>query len=593
MNKFKLLLTFMLIGIVGVNAQTVPGGTFEHTVCGTDKSDALDLKNVVGAQLDAAGGTWEQFDSDEDIGDYNMGDGVPVSNVFSLSGRPAGKYYFVYFATTNACLQEGSKVKVVVTIVEEAKDITHTISLCGDADKEVTLNDFIDPAITTPDFNDLTGLPSGTNLSGTGATTKVTIPKDYKGIFTVNYKNNISPCDIGATLTVVVNNDVSTFELNNNSIVYCSESLPGTINLSQIAGASVPGGTWSVKSAAGATLSQGVLVSWATQPNDGNYTFEYKFDDDCDDSNELASKTFTITITNDITSNGLTNGGTDQICKSDNPALAYNLLVDGLGLNIPVNTGKWEVTNDDAPAGHNLDLTNGLFEVKDAPAGTYELTYTIGSAATHICATAGQSATLTLTVGDVSNGVFNDGRIQLCVDDVENNSSGKLNLNDYIAGADGFTWRHMDSEQGTEVTDGEVAYSALASLGIGTHRYNFAYSSDGCDGQTGVGSLYVVITDELDMEANTTIQYCRPDMPGELNLNQLLGIAVAGNWTYDSTDNAGSTPTPTISSGITFKENPTVTGDQAYVLTFTPTNSGNCGAKTVKLTIEVKENEFD
>ncbi|MCG8580963.1 MAG: hypothetical protein MI866_13660, partial [Bacteroidales bacterium] len=338
------------------------------------------------------------------------------------------------------------------------------------------------------------------------------------------------------------------------------------------------------------------------------YVFTYTYTD-CAVLPGTNTQEFSIIVTDDISSNFPSTDVEKDICKDDAPTREYDLLIDGLGLNIPLNTGRWDIAPDDQPAGMDVDPSSGRINVKDLKAGPYTFTFTSSSSATGVCFDPNnpQSATLVLNIGDIGSGA-NDGRIQLCIDEIRNNPSTAFDLNHYVATDLDLVWHEVDgsSEIGTSVNhggltggNGVTTYAYFDALGVGTHKLNFLYESTGCSGN-GEGSLYVTVTDELDVN-NATVQYCRPDMPTDLNLSQLLGVSsVNANWALTSIEDKDGnavtrgTVTDYTDGDPTFSENGTYTDEYTYVFTYTPGAVNACGFDSpVTLTIKVKQDSFD
>lgn len=402
-----------------------------------------------------------------------------------------------------------------------------------------------------------------------------------------------------APYVITVTRGVDGFELVNNAATYCVATMPNNINLTNLAGASVSTGVWTLATkpttAVDPTVTTaGQVIFSDTPPVMGIYTFSYTYKD-CVTPPADVVKTFTITITDDLVPNFDDKSG--DICKSTDPTRVYNLLTEGFGINIPNNSGTWTV--DKQPDGNTgLDISNGLFAIANARTGLYEFTYKISSAATDLCGLNDVSKKLSLTVGDVGGASVSDGRVQLCIDNVES-ATGNFTLTDFVAGLDKVTGVTWTGPTGTTITSGALPYSELKTLGVGVHMFEFTYNSAGCDdSDVGTGHLFVDITGELNMN-DVNISYCRPDMPAALNLNQVIGVNVPGSWAFVGTAPTTAsladlaTGTPVTGNKIVFKETAGTSGDKTYTIKFTPGSPANCGAVPVTVTLKVSDNNYN
>ena len=340
------------------------------------------------------------------------------------------------------------------------------------------------------------------------------------------------------------------------------------------------------------TVTGNVATFTGTEPPvAGAYTFTYSWEGTS--CYAAGSSDLVITIVED----GLTlpDAPTDEICKSDDPNRIYDLTLEGLGLALPSSTGKWVKMPDSEPESQNIeiDITDGLFELELARAGTYKYKYIVSDVA-DVCGLTGETI-LTLTIGDVGGGSMEDGRLQLCAADLEN-KTGNLKLSDFLLSVPAeATWTGPNGT--TMIGDNldEVAYSELDALGVGTYKFTFNYGSVGCSG-TGEGFLVVSITNNMSIADEVTLNFCRPDMPDAISLFQVIGADLKGTGTW-----AKETSTPDDSFTITedgvFTETATevLPGPKTYVMKYTASSStpSNCDVPTtIIVTIKIDDDSF-
>ncbi len=608
-----LFIATLLLGGVSVKAQNIAGKEFTEVVCYTNSNTTLDLGKIpaLASDLNLGAGEWHAVKNtmttggganglDDYTGVTDANFIAKVSNVFNLVGKPVGVYAFVFTATNSSCLGYGEKVLVKVVIKEVAIDKSHTLNLCPGATFTFTPQKVISSMLTDVVF-DATGvvLSPPAALSGTAPNQTILIPDGYEGVFELNYKSNdAANCNNSAVLTVTVKQGVDGFGLLNNTALYCSASIPDVINLTTLAGASANDGKWSLQTTpaqTGVAVTADGDVTFTTDPVEAkDYIFEYTYKN-CEATSTDVKETFTLTVSDDLSSSFTDTN--KSICKSDNPNRIYDLMVDGFGLNVPSNSGTWTVKQE--PAGNvGLDITNGQLAIKDIRIGEYIFNFSFSNAATELCNLAGMSKDLTLTVGDLSGSAVADGRTKLCVDQVSS-ASGNFTLTDFVVGLDGVNDVDWVGPTGTTITNGAVPYSELKALGVGVHLFNFSYTSAGCSSGTATGNLYIEITSDLNM-SDVTINYCRPDMPTSIVLNEIISTSIPGTWAF-----VGSVTTATLSdlgtalpatgNNSIFTENPTVTGEKTYQVKFTPSVTGdtNCNAKEVTVTINIRDNSFN
>lgn len=608
----------LILGMSGAYAQgstEVAGGDFSLTVCDNNSNNAFDLGlDVVGSDLNTAGGTWhwvtEMTTSNLDgyTGESDARFLGIVDGVFATVGKAAGTYTFIYTATNNECLQPvGTKVIARIIIAETAKDVAHTRFLCAGEEGEVKLRDIISAALIDDAKFDVSnaynmgefanGLPE---LSGTSPDEVVKIPSDWVGTMILHYYNDVACSDM-ATITITVDRNPGDFTFNRSEVIYCASEIPEALSLGYLSGTSAQNangvGTWTVKSTtSGATVTTAGNVQFTddftTIGLPKSYIFVYTYDAGCD-GNSDDTQEFTITVTDNLDT--LTDD-TDNICKDDNPTRVYDLMKDGLGLGIENNAGTWTIEGQ--PDGNvGLDVSDGLFRIKDAKIGEYKFLFKPSSAA-DVCGLDGTSL-LTIALGDVSGAAVSDGRLKLCIDHVTSaTATGNLKLSDYISGI-GKVQDVQWSAPGTVVTTGtdndEVAIkgtTGIESLGVGTHKFTFSYTSAGCDASTqqGEGYLYITVTSYVNM-GDVELDYCRPDLPdGGINLYQALGVYMPGTWSIDATAAVNDAVADNLSEAV-FTEGD-VSGEKTYVFKFTPTE-GYCELTPVTVTIIVRDESYN
>lgn len=581
----KYLMSFLLLfGAMGwANAQENP-----KYVCDVNANTAIDLGlDVIGDVLTRDGGYWDLVDP----GNSNAVLAHDVSNIFVLTGQASGTYHFIYTATNNVCLSQGQTKTAVVTILETPKDFSHIVYTCTGETPILDLATII-PA----------NLPSATfaNASGgtlTGSTLNI---GNYEGTITVNYSVEHGVpgdvCEGPATITIEVIRDNATPGLTANSVTYCKEKAPLSINLANVGGMTAYEDTgWSLSASSTATdasINGNILTfTGAEPPVAGVYTVTYSWNGTS--CYPAGSSDLTISIVND----GLTlpSAPADEICKSDNPNRVYNLTLEGLGLSLPASTGKWVKMADSEPDNQNIeiDITDGLFEVGLARAGVYKYKYIV-SGVSDVCGLAGETI-LTLTVGDVGGGSMEDGRLQLCAADLES-KSGNLILSDFLLSVPvGATWTGPSGTTMTGDNLDEVAYSELEALGVGTYKFTFSYNSVGCSG-TGEGFLVVSITNSMSIADEITLNFCRPDMPDAISMFQVIGADLKGTGTW-AKEVSSPDDTFTITADGVFTETgaEALPGPKTYVMKYTASSSApsNCDVPaTITVTISIDDDSF-
>lgn len=613
MTWIKSIICFVLLlgSAAGANAQvtshTPPYDTSNcdgvRYFCEDNANRAIDLgMDVVGIVLNLEGGDWYEVDK--------AGNSLGMtSNLFLLTGKPVGEYYFKYVATNNVCLPTGESKIACVVIVEAPKDFSHEVFSCVGETPSLDLSKIVSPTL------DVTGYAlDGTYPTGVSITGSSISMDSYEGTIYVTYSvndptdldgtGNDATCATSATITLEVKRGEEP-KFVAGSVTYCPETAPNKINLAQLAGITAyENAEWTIKSDPSSStapfnnvsLNGSVATFGSTPPALGNYVFTYAWkgytpaEESCYPED---SQDFTVIITDQTIT--LPTDPFDNICKALNPNRIYNLTKEGLGLILPESAGKWIPTPADSlptgateayPAGYAVDVVDGQFEVANAKVGVYYYTF-IASEVASYCGLSGNT-TLKLTVGDNSSSAF-DGRVQLCMGDLET-ATGNLTLSEFVMGMpEGATWSAPTGATIVGTNLDEVAYADLNTLGVGTYEFGFTYNSAGCT-ENGAGSLYVTVTNNLAISDNIVLSFCRPDMPAEINLKQVIGADLTGVWTVA----VDITPATLSTDGI-FKENATVgDGAKEYVLTFTPDGSSTCitADDVITVTIKVDDDKF-
>lgn len=557
----KLIISCLLfLGIaLGASAQSNP-----KYICDTNAFGTVDLGlDVIGQVLTRADGQWDQVNPDNNS-EVLASD---VDNIVVLAGKPAGVYEFIYTAINNECMEAGTTVKATVVILETAKDLYHVVYSCPNETPTLDLMKVVSPGLENPSF---IATSAGEIIDNTLAM------GNYEGTIEVLYNaGNTNGCNDNATITIEVKRDGSEPELTNSVVTYCQSSVPDAVNLANLSGISADSGTWTVKSGDASVVDGEATFNTLS----GSYVFTYVWES----STCYAEGNVDLTII--ISASGLTlpSSSADAICKTENPNRIYNLALDGLGLALPISAGKWVEVAKPTSQAIEIDVADGLFEVASARAGDYTYKYVVYEVA-DVCGLTGNT-TFTLTVGDVSSNGY-DGRVQLCALDLET-ASGNFKLSDYVMDMPtAATWNGIT---GADIVNGdEVAYSELYVLGVGTYKFTYDYISTGCT-KTGTGTLYITITNKLDISSNISLSFCRPDMPSSINLKQVIGADIVGIW-----DGSTSTDTSfTLNNGI-FTETASIGGGaKTYTIVFTPEGSSSCDLpNTITVNITVNDDSF-
>ncbi len=590
----KYLMSFLLLfGAMGwANAQENP-----KYVCDVNTNTTVNLSvDVVGDMLTREGGYWDQVTpGTTDVIAHD------VSNIFVLNGLAPGTYEFIYTPTNNVCLPIGQTKTATVVILQTPKDFSHVVYSCVGETPTLDLSGII-----------TAGLPAGVTYTVTMPTTGVTLNADGKTLelgdytgtaivsYAVDYTGEGAPADVcnnEATITIEVIRDNDAPELKVASILYCKETAPLSVNLSNLGGMTAyDNAGWELSSSSVATdvtVSGNVATFTGTEPPiAGVYTFTYSWDGTTTGCYTAGSADLVITIVDE----GLTlpAAPTDEICKSDDPNRVYDLTLEGLGLAVPPSTGKWVKMANSEPENQNIeiDITDGLFEVALARAGTYTYKYIVSDVA-DVCGLTGET-TLTLTVGDVGGSSMEDGRVQLCAADLES-KTGNLKLSDFLLSVpSGASWTYPAGTTPAGTNNDEVAYSELDALGVGTYKFTFNYTSDGCGSSKGEGYLYVTITNNVDIADAIELNFCRPDMPDAINLFQVIGADLKGTGTWAKHASSPDDSFTISADGIFTETAANGDGEKSYQMTFTAGASpSECDVPdTITVTINIDDDSF-
>lgn len=598
MNKKKNWISFLFSALVllgsamGAHAQTTSPNN-PKIVCDVNQNTLIDLgTDVLGQLLTLEGGDWYQISSGTAPTGAPTSDMVKVSNVQATASWLPGEYYFAYYATSNACMTENTWSDVaVIRILKTATDFSHAVYACDGDDVSLDLNNILPAGLVGVEY--VSTSVSSISISGSS----LGIGTSYSGLVTVVYKANVGSgaCESEAEILIDVMRDgLVEPSFMNDMLNLCQDDF-ATINLQHEAGATaLTSGTWSITSG---TASVVAATGVATLPSTdgkldvGTYVFEYEWTRNTGDCFESGSLNFTVVVTADNTSLG--SGHTDDICKTGAPNQLYDLL-GGIGLNVPANAGYWEVVDKPLAQVSEIDLSQGKFDISNAASGVYEFKYTL-SDVNNTCFATG-STDLTVTVGDIGASAVYDGRVQLCATDLTDGVApytGDFVLGDYVMGIDAVTVTGWTTTTGLTITNGAIAYADLKTLNVGTYRFSFDFKSAGCGDAVGTGDLYVTITNNVDISEEIVLSFCRPDMPREINLAQVVGTVLDGSWAWDGA--APAATEATLANGV-FSEALEQAGEGAktYVMVFTPTSGIGCSsASSIKVTIKVDDDDFN
>lgn len=589
--KTMMLTAIFLLGIAFTAKAQGTKGQNPMYVC-DDKATrviALDY-DIMGSEFHSNGGYWDYVkNSVTDANAYNRStDAIKkdVRNVFKLLGKKPGVYKFVFTAnSSNACIPNGEKRLATIVILENPKPINHVVTLCPNEPFDLDLKSLVSATLPTPTFTNTSGLVSGTTLKIVGAT-----EGEIKETYQVSYPN-ATICSGPASITVIVKRDgkAPTYTGAPN-ISYCITEMPGTLNLNSQLTTVAKGGVWKVdnttkvtlSSATGATDNQ--LATFNNPVSGDVYKFTYTYSaTSCYTGGTL---TFKITVTDDLSNFLPKTEVSKNVCKADNPTQVIDMLKDGLGLAIEASAGTWRKRS--VPGGSTVDVSDGLFRVADAIAGKYAYTFEV-STATSLCGLAGKKADLLLEVIDTR--VTKDGRDEFCLLDLPDigtpapaPNEGNIVLSRYVADTkENTTWTTKDN--GFTITGDMFPISELQAKGVGTYTFNYVKTT-ACGNAE--GSVYLTVTDKMDVADAYTLAYCRPQMTTPLDILNAIGKNLPGTWAL--TTNAGNTGN--LNNHI-FSENANTKGDKTYVVTLTSTSkcTGNT-PKTITITILISDNKY-
>ncbi|MDR1339806.1 MAG: hypothetical protein LBK58_07130 [Prevotellaceae bacterium] len=166
--------------------------------------------------------------------------------------------------------------------------------------------------------------------------------------------------------------------------------------------------------------------------------------------------------------------------------------------------------------------------------------------------------------------------------------TAQLCKSSYLAGPTKF---YLNAYTGLDVQwTGGIALTgkdtvAVATVNKNTYKYSYTLPA-GC-GPGGTGVFYLKVTDAVKVPAAKTVRYCLDKYPPAINLNDVLGVAVAGlTWT--------TTGTPTgfnATTGILDVTAYMSTGKIESTLEFATANANQCGVSNgTKVTIEFVSN---
>lgn len=568
-NRLKVILsaiTLLFTMSIAIAQNTVTGTT---TVCDTDVRPMKLGEDVVGISLTPTGGTWAEV---QPVAPYNAVIENNVSNVFVGIDRQPGKYAFVYTANNNVCMANGDKAIAIIEVLETPKPVNIRVVLCPNETKNVDLNNYISSTLKAK-------YPSGIvfkNSSGTEIANGIfNITSSFAGVADASYEVSgltASGCTSSSTINIAVIRDGGSVAGNlSGEKNFCLTAMPSSINLSSELGLAA-NGQWATDGTSLAITTNGIVdLSNVTTAGVHKYKFTADGTSSCIAAGTLA--TYTISILEDM-STLITSEGSTTLCKTENPTMRVNLQ-SLLNISIPANAGEW--TADASNPANTVDVTDGYFEVANAPlAGTY--TYKIKvSNAISLCGLENKEGTVKIILEE--GGRLVDEEVQICSDNIPTS----LDLSAQISGIQTNTTTWYQADGTTEIPTGKIDPSQLG--GVGTYKYIYKTgSSSGCKSE---GSLHITIEDQITNLKDKTISYCLTDEGSDaIDLDVVLGVVgVPGTWTtavtganYNATTHvfngraeAGSGPYP-----------------KTYTFTFTADSSAGCGLAGKKATVTVK-----
>lgn len=538
----------------------------ELKVCDTNTRPFSLGERVVGIKLTPRGGSWAEVDPTDTS--YNTVIKEGVSNVFVAIDRQPGVYAFVYTAKNNYCMENGDRAVAIVEIVETPKPVHINIVLCPGDTKNINLNDYISSTLKAKYPNGIVYEDSNGIALANGV---LPISSTFEGTTTASYKINElrSNCNAEATISLNVvrsKEDISSKDLVGEKM-FCISALPSSINLNNELGLA-GNGTWTAEGTALAVNNGVVDLSGATE---GTHKYKFTFDSSNSCIATGTEANYTLTILKDMTTVIKSEGKLD-ICKIRNPERKI-ALQSILNISIPIKAGEWSPNAGNPP--NAVDVSDGYFEVANAPEGTYTYTYRISNAL-DLCGLVNKEATVKIIIEN--GGRLFDGEVQIC----STNVPTSLDLSTYVAGVEKAktTWYEFDGT--TEISTGSIDPSKLK---VGTHKYVYKTGSTECKSE---GTLYVTIQDRLTNFTNKEVAYCLTDFGADaINLKEILGVAgVPGTWTSSVTGVNYDTTTQ-IFNGKAEAEK-TGVYPQSFTFTFTADSTAGCGLAGETATITVK-----
>lgn len=536
----------------------------EIKICDTSVRPISLGEDVIGTSLIPTGGTWAEVKA---IPPYNTVIKNNISNVFVAIDRQPGKYAFVYTAKNNVCMPNGDKAIAIIEILETPKPLHVNVALCEGDTKDINLTHYISSTLNAK-------YPTSIIFKDTNGSELINgifpISDTFEGVNTTTYEVELLTANACNTKALITINVTRTKEnINNKDLTgekaFCISALPPSINLNNELGLA-GNGTWEVDGVNSLTVTPNGVVNLSNETlNSG--TYKYKFtangESGCIPAGTLAS--YTIEIVDDMTTL-IAAEGSLNICKIRNPERKIELQ-SLLNISIPIKAGEW--TPDAGNPSNSVDITDGYFEVADAPIGTYIYKFKLSNAI-NMCGLQNKEATVKLIIENGGN--FLDGEVQIC----SSNVPTVLSLCKYVAGLESgtATWYEFDGK--TKIPTGIIDPSQLA---VGTHKYTYKAGNADCKSE---GSLYITIEDELSNFTDKTISYCLTDLGANaISLEEILGVAgIMGTW---NTDVTGANY-----DSVNYVFNGKAQGIGTYTFTFTADDTTGCGLANKNATITIK-----
>jgi hypothetical protein len=95
--------------------------------------------------------------------------------------------------------------------------------------------------------------------------------------------------------------------------------------------------------------------------------------------------------------------------------------------------------------------------------------------------------------------------------------TGKFDLNAYTGLSVTWSGNFGNTTTGTEIEPSKMMQN--------TYKYKYEVSGDCAEGK---GVFYIKITDNIKTPKSKTVKYCLDKLPSQINLNDVLGVAVSG-----------------------------------------------------------------